>query len=163
MTSRQLARLSTAEVSAAALRTALDGIVRQSLRPGAAGFSALFAVFAVSHGWLLPPAVGALMSPVATGTAALLLGLYLRFGRWVIPRHWAHPLAAGIAGLVLLNSLLHLWLLSDPQQTLNLMLLAIGVGCVFSSTPWLVLVLAATVGGWGLVATPFKVVLRVFT
>jgi PAS domain S-box-containing protein len=26
------------------------------------------------------------------------------------------------------------------------------VGCVFSSTPWLVLVLAATVGGWGLVA-----------
>jgi two-component system phosphate regulon sensor histidine kinase PhoR len=151
MKSRQIAQLSTSEVSEAALCTALDVIVRESLRPFAAGLSALYAVFAVSHGLLLPEAVGALMIPVATGTAALLLGLYRGLGWWAIPSRWAHPLAAGIAGLVLLNSLLHLFLLSDPQQTLNLMLLAVGVGCFFLSTPWLSLVLAATIGGWGLV------------
>ena len=139
-------------VSESALRTALDVIVSESLRPISAGLSALYVIFAVSHRLVLPEAVAAGMVLMASGTAALLLGLYLVLDRWAIPSRWAHPIAAGMAGLVLLNSLVHLFLLSEPQQTTNLMLLAIGVGCFFLSTAWLVLGLAATFGGWALVA-----------
>jgi PAS domain S-box-containing protein len=133
------------------LRAALDGIVRESLRPVAAGLGVLYCVFAVTHRLVLPDAVAALMSPVAAGTAALLLGLSFLLGRWSMPSRWAHSLMAAMAGVVLLNSLMHLFLLSEPQQTTNLMLLVIGVGCLLLSTGWLILALAATLGGWGLV------------
>jgi PAS domain S-box-containing protein len=146
------ARSSSAVGSEADLRAALDGIVRDSLRPMAAGLSTFYAVLAVSHGLVLPQAVAAPLMLVAAGTAALLLGLSHVLGRWSLPSRWAHPVAAGMAGLVLLNSLLHLSLLSEPQPTTNLMLLALGVGCVFLSPEWLVLVLAATIAGWELVA-----------
>lgn len=145
-------------ISEAGLRAALDGIVRESLRPVAIGLGMLYLVFAVGHGLVLPKAIAAPMSLVAAGTAALFLSLYLTLGRWSVPGRWAHPIVAAMAGLVLLNSLLHLALLSEPQQTTNLMLLAIGVGCVFLSTGWLVVALGATLGGWGLVvwgAAPF--------
>ena len=145
-------RSSSAVRSEADLRAALDGIVRARLRPMAAGLSAFYAVLAVSHGLVLPQAVAASLMLMAAGTAALLLGLSHELGRWSLPSRWAHPVAAGMAGLVVLNSLFHLSLLSEPQPTTNLMLLALGVGCVFLSTEWLVLVLAATIGGWELMA-----------
>ena len=145
---RESACSSGSAVSESALRTALDVIVSESLRPISVGLSTLYTIFAVSHRLVLPEAVATRMMLIASGTAALLLGLHLVLDRWAIPSRWAHPIAAGIAGLVLLNSLLHLVLLSEPQQTTNLMLLAVGVGCVFLSTVWLVLVLAATVAGW---------------
>src|SRR5262245_37561458 len=139
------------DLSDSNLRAALDGIVRESLRPVSASLGALYLVFVVSHRLVLPQAVAALMSLVAAGTAALVLGLSFLLGRWSIPSRWANPLVAAMAGLVLLNSLLHLCLLSEPQQTTNLMLLVIGVGCLLLSTQWLALILAATMGGWGLV------------
>src|SRR5215475_11821776 len=149
--SSESAQRSNQAVSHSDLHAALDVIMHESLRPFSAGLSALYAVFAVSHGLVQPQAVAALMIPVAAGTAALLLGLYLGLGWRVIPSRWAHPVAAGMAGLVLLNSLLHLFLLSDPQQTTNLMLLAIGVGCFFLSIAWLTFLLVGILGGWGLI------------
>jgi PAS domain S-box-containing protein len=123
----------------------------ESLRPIAAGLSALYLVFAVSHRLVLQESVTTLMSLVAAASAALLLSLYVMLGRWSIPNRWAHPIVASMAGLVLLNSFLHLYLLSEPQQTTNFMLLVIGVGCLFLSTGWLALALAATIGVWGVV------------
>src|SRR5262249_25336088 len=138
-------------LSEADLRAALEEIVRERLCPVAAGLGVLYLAFAVSHRLVLPEAVAALMSLVAAGTAALLIGLYFLLGRWSMPSRGAHPIAAAMAGLVLLNSLLHLYLLSEPQQTTNLMLLVIGVGCLFLCSGWFALALAATMGGWGLV------------
>ena len=131
MQSRESACSLGSAVSESALRTALDVIVSESLRPISAGLSALYVIFAASHRLVLPEAVAAGMVLMASGTAALLLGLHFVLDRWAIPSRWAHPIAAGMAGLVLLNSLVHLFLLSEPQQTTNLMLLAIGVGCFF--------------------------------
>jgi PAS domain S-box-containing protein len=135
----------------AAIRAALNGVVLQSLRPICVGLSALYLIFAVSHALFLPPAVASKMSIVAAASAVLLLALYYIFRRYSIPAAWAHPVGACVAGLVLLNSLLHLYLLSEPEQTTNVALLVIGTGCFFLSARWLALVLAIALGGWAAV------------
>src|SRR2546423_9760910 len=124
------------------IRAALDAIVLQSLRPVCIGLSACYLIFAISHALFLPPGAAAKMSMVAAVSAALLLVLYFVLRHYAIPSRWAHPIGASVAGLILFNSLLHLYLLSGPEQTTNVALLVIGVGCFFLSARWLALVLA---------------------
>ncbi len=135
-------------VSAADLRAALNLMVRDSLLPITAGLSALYAIFAISHLVILPAPIALPMGLMATGTATGLFFLRLALGRKAVPEHWAHPLGAIIAGLVLINSLLHLYLTAEPQQTTNLVLLIVGVGVFFLSAGWLTLIIVLTLGGW---------------
>jgi PAS domain S-box-containing protein len=138
-------------------RTALDLLFRDSLSPSAAGLSALYAIFAISHALILPKAIALPMSLVAGGTAIMLLMIRLRLRRSPLAAKWAHPLGATIAGLVLVNSLLHIALTDQPMQTTNVLLLLIGAGFLFLSTMWLGLVLFAAFIGWGAIvwfATP---------
>ncbi|HEX8652496.1 MAG TPA: ATP-binding protein [Pyrinomonadaceae bacterium] len=130
------------------IRAALDAIVLQSLRPVCIGLSALYLIFAISHRLFLPPVAAAKMSMVAAGSTLLLLALYFVLRHYAIPSRWAHGIGACIAGVILLNSLLHLYLLSEPEQTTNVALLVIGVGCFFLSARWLALVLGLALGGW---------------
>jgi signal transduction histidine kinase len=130
---------------------ALDATVRDSLRPVAVGLGVLFAVLAVSHALVLPRAVAPVMVSLAAGTAAVLLGLSVLLNRWTVPLRRVNPLGAAIAGLALLNSLVHLYLVSEPKQTTNLLLLVVGAGFVFLSVRWLAAVMAAAWAGWGAV------------
>ncbi len=141
-------------VSAAQLRAALNLMVWDSLLPITAGLSALYAIFAISHFVILPAPIVLPMSLTAMGTAAGLFLLRLAIGRKprLVGERWAHPLGAIIAGLVLVNSLLHLYLTAEPQQTANLLLLIVGVGVFFLSAGWLTLIIVLTLGGWASLA-----------
>ena len=145
----RVSQLSHPEITGAALRAALDEIVLQSLPPVSIGLSALYVIFAVAHLLFLPQAVALTMSLVALSSATLLCALYFVLRRWSLPSSWAHPTGASIASLILLNCLLHLYLLAEPEQTTNVALLVIGVGCIFLSARWLALVLVLVLGGWG--------------
>lgn len=134
------------------LREAFDNIVNQSLRPITLWLSGLYLLLAVAHRITLPPAAAPIMITTAAGSAALLLALYGMLGSWPSPARWAHTLSAGIAGIVFFNSILHLYLLASPEHTTNLILLVIGAGCIFLSTPWLAAILSITLVGWGTVA-----------
>jgi PAS domain S-box-containing protein len=98
------------------------------------------------------------MIATAIASAVLLFSLYGALNQWTAPARWAHALSTGIATIVFLNSILHLYLLSTPEQTTNLMLLVLGTGCIFLSTPWLAIILGITLIGWGMVAwtVPFS-------
>jgi two-component system sensor histidine kinase VicK len=145
----RLARSSSADISPVELRAALEKIMRESLRPYAAGLGLLYVIFAVSHALLAPRDIAVPLESVAAGTAAVLFALYGILRKWTVPIRWVHPIGVGVAGLVLLNSVLHLYLTSEPQQTTNLMLLVIGVGFFLLSTPWFALVLGLIWVGWG--------------
>jgi PAS domain S-box-containing protein len=147
--SPKVSRSANSEITASDLRAALDAVFRDSLYPITAGLCALYAVFAVSHVLVQPKAVAIPMTILATLTSVTFLGLRIALSRSSIPPQWAHPIGAAIAGLALVNSLVHLGLTSEPHQTTNLMLLEVGVGFLFLSTRWLVLVLVATLVGWG--------------
>jgi PAS domain S-box-containing protein len=141
-------------ISAADLRAALNLVVRDSLSPISAGLSALYAVFAVSHFIMLPANLAMPMSLMATASAAGLFCLRLTIG-WkprLIGESWAHALGALIAGLVLINSLLHIYLTAEPEQTTNLLLLIVGAGFLFLSAAWLALIITLTIVGWAGIA-----------
>jgi PAS domain S-box-containing protein len=134
------------------LHAALNAVVFESLFPISGGLGIIYLVISIGHVLLLPASLAPVMVSVALVTAGLLFGLRYLLRRKPISVRWSHPLGAFIAGLVLLNSLLHLYFLSDPQQTTNLLLLIIGVGCFFLSVRWLALIIGATVVGWLLIA-----------
>lgn len=148
MPSRSGEKADASQAIEKALRSALDMEVLRSLPPVSFGLGALYVVFAISHALFLPAFARTQMSVAASASALLLFLLGYEIRRLHLPANWAHPIGASIAGLVLLNSLLHLYLLKEPQQTTNVALLVIGVGCFFLSARWLALAISASICGW---------------
>ena len=142
----------TFEVDEAEVESALLGLLRDSLRPVTLGLGILYVVLALGHLLVLPATIKGLMAGVATATALLLFGLHIYSRKRTIPLVWANPLGLGVVCLILFNSLLHLWLTSDPLQTTNVILLIIGAGLLFLSRKWLALSYGLCLGGWLLVA-----------
>jgi len=136
----------------AELRDALDVNLRNSLPPLALILGGLYTLLAVSHVFVLPPDIAPLMVTLAALTALLNFGAYRALQRWVLPLHWAYPVATALVCLVLLNTLLHLYLTADPLQTTNLTILLIGVGFIALSTFWWGLMVGLAVLGWAVVA-----------
>ena len=118
---------------------ALNELVSDSLPSVAAGLSALYFILSVSHIFLLPGNSAYIMSSVSLTTALGLVFLHAVIKGQRISSRWSHLIATGIVTAVLLNSLLHIYLIPDPKQTVNLMLLTIGIGCVFLSNKWFAL------------------------
>jgi len=129
-------------------QSAFNIVFHDSLFPVAAGLAALYGIFAISHALVLPRSIAWPMSLLASATAIILFAIRLYLGRSPLPPRWAHPLGAIIALLVLVNSLAHLYLTSEPMQTTNLILLVIGVGFLFLSTGWLGIILSITFIAW---------------
>ncbi len=121
-----------------------------NLPPVSWGLGILYLAFAILHVLVLSPDLAVIMSPVAALTSVMLFGLAFLLKRRDLPARWSHALGAGIAGLVLINSLLHLALTTDIKQTTNLLLLIVGIGALFLSTPWLVLSISITLISWGI-------------
>ncbi|MEW6577941.1 MAG: PAS domain S-box protein [Chloroflexota bacterium] len=138
-------------VSDAELRVALLGLMRASLRPVTAGLGVLYVVVAVGHLLLLDRENALVLASFALLTAVVLLGAHLVLRRRRLPAAWVYPLAAGTAGLVLANSLLHLYLTEQLEQTTGLILLLIGAAVLLLSPFWLGLIAVLSWGAWALV------------
>lgn len=138
-----------AQVSDADVRAALGDILYRSLRPVVAGLAWLYGVYALGHPVFIGGETGLLLAIVAAGTALLFLGLHLGWSR--LPRRvpWPHVLGFGIMGLVLGNTLLHLYLTDSVAQSTNVMLLLLGVSFLSLSTRWYTLMMGTVLGGWG--------------
>ncbi|MEW6155933.1 MAG: ATP-binding protein [Verrucomicrobiota bacterium] len=130
------------------LEQAFEEIVFDMLKPGAVGLGSLYVVFAVAHRFSLPAPANSVMPVVAFASALLLFGLAHLLDRGALAKRYGHRIAAGLAALVLTNSLLHLVLVNEPRSTTNLMLLMIGAGCVLLSTRWLALIVGVTLTSW---------------
>lgn len=130
------------------IRAALDALALESISPVAAGLAFLFAVLTIGHILTLRRFAAVCMVPMAATTSVILFLLWRHLKRVRISPRWAHPIGIGIAGLVLVNSLLHLRLLAEAEQTTNLMLLIMGAGFLLLSARWLAVLIAMTVLGW---------------
>ncbi len=135
------------------IAAALDATLSRSIPPVATGLSFLYVIFAISHLSLLPPAAAVPMGAVAAAPALTLVALPWCLARRPLPDRWSHAIGAGIAGLVLGNSLLHFIFVPEPHQSTNFLLLVVGAGFFFLSTVWLGVLLTATAVGWGAVVS----------
>jgi signal transduction histidine kinase len=110
------------------LRQALSAATWKSLPTVSVGLGVLYGVYAVLIA-IFPPGNYALPLGVLSGlTGLVLLGLYVSFRQHLLSANWTGLLAGGIAGLVLLNSLLPLLLRLRPEYTLGLALAVAGAG-----------------------------------
>lgn len=135
--------------AAAAIRHAFNLWMAESLPPVAFGFTWLYLVFCLAHLFTLPSPMRWIMSGTAFSTAALLLSLRMRWQRNLPQGQWAHAGSALIAGLIWLNSSLHLFLTGDILQSSNLMLLVVGIGFFFLSSRWFIGALLVVYASWG--------------
>jgi len=139
----------TIDISDADLRTALNLIVRDSLRPAALGISLIYVVMAPSYFIRFSSSVALPLAVLAVVTTVTLLVLYLVLGRWRLPLRWAHPVTAGMAALVLTNTVAqHIY--ARPHYYSNYSLLIVGVGFLILNIRWLAAILAVACGGWAL-------------
>ncbi|RMH02292.1 MAG: hypothetical protein D6706_00330 [Chloroflexi bacterium] len=138
----------------ATLQPALNRAVAESVSPVAWGLSVLYLIFTGSHLLFLPQEIRFIMMAVALVTAVILASIGFYAHHHPLKHQHAHPVAAIIAGLVLINSLLHLYLQPQARLTTNVSLLIIGVGIFFLSNRWLALLISLSLGGWLLIALP---------
>lgn len=150
-----LSDTSSANLTSEELRLALDTSLRDSLPQIALVFGLVFAFFALSHFLVQIGTTRWVMTTVAVVTAALSFGAYAWLRRRILPPRWAHPVAAILAGVLLLNALVQLYLSDDPLQTTNILLFVIGAGLILYSLAWLSLLLGVAVLGWGIYAFAF--------
>ena len=141
------------EVTDGELASALNEILKDSLRPLLSG---IFLIYAVSVAWMYLGAAGQSEPLVFRSfliAAGAILGLrLLASGRGLSPR-LANPMAALLAGVILAQSLALLYLSpGNPRWTTNLVLLVVAAGCVFLSLPWLAFVIVAAIAGWAVFA-----------
>lgn len=134
------------------LGTALDAVVRHSLSTISLGLGLLYILLAAINYYMLPMAICTVLCPSALVTATLFLALRWALARWNLPTSWAHPLGVVIALITLGNSLLHLYMLDDPGQTTNQMLIIIGTAYLLLSIRYFLFVTAFVWLGWSIVA-----------
>lgn len=132
----------------AAIQHAFRLWMAESLPPVAFGFVWLYVVFCCAHLFTLPSPTRWVMSGTAFGTASLLAALRFRWQRQLPQGQLAHAGSALIAGLIWLNSTLHLFLTGDILQSSNLMLLIVGIGFFFLSSRWFIGALLVVYGSW---------------
>ncbi len=130
------------------LQQAIADTVARSLRSVAGGLALIYLVLAIAHALVLPPD---LVWPLFgfAAASALLLWLFRR----VLTRHtlspaMIYPVGLVLAGMVLFNSLLHLYLSREPWQSTNLMLLVVGASFFLLSRRWLVIFETTVLIAW---------------
>ena len=136
------------EINESDIRTALNAMVYNSLKPICIGLGVLFLLLLVRNFVVYPKEEITPLSLLAIGTAITFFLFSYALGRWKLSVRWAHPIAAGIACILLLNNFIHLYTLPDPLLSSRIIMIVIGVGACFLSWPWLLLVLTTAVGGW---------------
>ncbi len=133
------------------LTPALNEVASASLAPVTLGFTLFHFFLSVAYAIFLPPEMVPMVVPLVAGTAVVLLALYGLVRAGQVPSGWAQPIGVGIAGLSIINVLIHLNLSFEPRQTSMITFLLIGISVFLLSVRWLAFVLVGTLAGWLLV------------
>ncbi len=137
-------------VSQADVKARLDFIVRESLSPVSLMLTGLLAIYVVLHLLDTNQTNGVRLAIVDLLAAAGCIAVWVSLQRWQPPLAWAHPLAAGLVVLVLVDILAEFYLTKGVRQTTNLMLLLFGISFVLFRGRWLVAMTVLTWVSWAL-------------
>ena len=115
----------------------LNGMVRDSLAPTALAAALVTALLAITQLLLVPPESRAVVTSSSAGTALAFAAIWLVVRRFPAPTGLAHPIAAAMALLGYLNTVVSFAELHDPRHTTTLMLIVFAAGSVLLSRRWL--------------------------
>lgn len=139
-------------VSEPEIQAHLTLILRNNMRLIANSLSVLYIIFCLAHLLILPPDIAAKLAWLAAFTAVAMLALGWWLKRPDYPVRFVNLSFGFGAILIWLNSLAHLALTKDPNQTTNLIILICAAGFVTFSLRWLAVVVGLALTGWVYVA-----------
>ncbi len=124
-----------------AMELALQQVVLESLNPTILALGVMFILLAFTHYLAIPkvlfPDKLELPMTIINGLSGLLLlGMHFWYKRRQPQPQYAHLIIGVVAILVAFNLLVHIYLALDPMLSIYLVLLFIGTGFFFLSTPW---------------------------
>jgi len=125
---------------------------RRKWNPILTALGGLYLVSAASHLLTRPDLVDWWMITLVVLTGLTLVALRWLFNQTHISARKLESISAILAGLVLINTLFHLYYLSDAFEMVNLALLGLGIATFFLPCSRLTLVLACTLGVWVIIA-----------
>ena len=126
-----------------------------NLRPITITLGCLYAVFAISHQFILEAPNSHIMSGLAILTTVIFLSVARKVKKGQITLNRVHPVSFLLACLILTNIFVHTCLLVEPQQTTNLVLVVIGSGIMILSKKWYSLIITVTIISWFIIAIFF--------
>jgi|GEM_PF-1916463 len=127
---------------------ALEGVFLKSLRPVSLGLGFLYLLFTVSHFFVLPDVAVVPMVLIASITSITFLFIGWMIRQTDITKTGMYIVGTGIVILLLINTLYHLYLLEDINQTTNIIIILIGQGFFLLSTPWYYVTMFITILSW---------------
>ncbi len=123
----------------------------KALRPIALAVAGFFVVVA-GLAWVgLEPPTRYVTGVLALVDAGLLLVFYVLTRRSWFPSQMVQPFVAGVAVVVALTALIHMYLVQDPFHTISLAVMILGLGSVLLSFFWLALSIAVVTLLWATV------------
>lgn len=134
------------------LRAALNAHVHEGFGLVCAVLAGLLAFFALSDLFVTPAEWALQVAFVDLLHALAFATVHLAHRRGLVRPRQTHAIGTGLALFVAAGILHDTYVLSDPQQTVYLMLVVVGVGSIFLSIRWLYVVVAASFAGWIAVA-----------
>jgi diguanylate cyclase (GGDEF)-like protein len=140
-------------------RQSLDQIVVEALKPVTLTMAIMYAVFAVAH-FMLLPAQKEMMTGIAAASSFIFLSIRIALHFRPLPSQFAHPVAAVVFLVALTNIFAHCLITSDARQPVNLLLLIVGAGMVFTSRTWLLSMIATGALTWFILLHHFNLPLE---
>lgn len=141
--------MTTEGTTRAQLRAGLDDALMRSLPTVSLVLFGLFVLLALLTPFNDPGHVAFFAAQLVL-TALFFLVLHVAVRRWRPASRYAHPLASLVVAVLLLGSFTQFVVQEDPLETTGFMLVAVGVGLFFTSTPWFVGAILAVAITWGL-------------
>ncbi|MCI0711380.1 MAG: PAS domain S-box protein [Chloroflexi bacterium] len=126
-------------------------LVKNAIRPLSFWLGVLYVILTLSHWLILPRDVAPIMMGIAGGSALSLFTLYWYSGQKTFTRASVYPVGTFIAGVVGVNSFVHMLLDPHPHLSTNIGLLIIGLGVFMIDRNWYLGNLMVALIGYGIV------------
>lgn len=126
---------------------ALNRIAGKSFTSIALGLGLIFSAIAI-FSIFYPLKSGNLGTISYVINGLIFLSLYLVFKKWDIALHWVQPIYFFIIVLCLLHSATTLYIVPEPIQTVDFIMITIGIGFISFSTPLVIFAVLITFFTW---------------
>lgn len=133
------------------LRQELAELLRDGLLHVAGTLAILAVLYGLAHRYLLEPTVPTWVFTGFLAAAAFYSGVLVVGSRWEIPARWAHPVAMGLAVVIVTNLLTLGVVRQEPWVSTDFMLFLLAQGLVILDRRWLVPMVGMTLAAWGAV------------
>lgn len=130
------------------LQDALNASAGQSIRPVAIGLGILMVLLSLAHVPYFSSRESLTMFSVEAFCGAGLFLIARGVNRHALPPRWVHPLGTVISVIGLFAAAMHLYASGNPVLGIDLILVMLGTALFFLSLPWLLTVMALSVGAW---------------